>query len=241
VIADRRHAMCLIAAGALLPVLASPPARALGAGRFAPPATPMRYSRTLRREMADGSAFAVTRDFAVRFVPEGLGYRVAGDQIAVTVDAPPRLAEFAELERQRRELGLFPLALDEQGLIHGARGPVQTAELEAAVRAALKIFDTRAHSRAERAALDRFVNNLHQNATHLVTELPRDLFAPANADRTATQSVALPDGPAGAVSVHLTGRSDPATGLMERARREVLTELAGDRRRTVESWILASI
>jgi hypothetical protein len=240
-IADRRQWLRLAGATALFPLMVAAPARAHESTRFAPPASPMRYRRTLRREMADGTAFTVMRAFAVRFVPEGPGYRVEGEQTEVTVEAPAKLAQFAELERRRRELGLFPLELDAQGLIHGARGPVATAELDMAVRAALKTLDRGAHTAGERAELDRFVANLHQNAAKLVTELPRDLFAPVETDRTAKRDVTLADGAAGVVTVRFTAHRDPATGLMEQARREVLTELSGDRRRTVESWILVPL
>lgn len=60
--------------------------------------------------MSDGSAFEVSRSFAVRFVAAGAGYRVEGEQLDVTVTAPERLARFAEIERTRLEEALFPLA-----------------------------------------------------------------------------------------------------------------------------------
>jgi hypothetical protein len=38
--------------------------------------------------------------------------------------------------------------------------------------------------------------------------------------------------------VTFTATRDPVTGLMREAQREVLTEVAGDLRRTIESWTL---
>ena len=55
------------------------PARA--AGRFAPPAAPMLYTRRLERVLGDGASFVVVRSFAVRFVPDAAGFRDdAGDE-----------------------------------------------------------------------------------------------------------------------------------------------------------------
>jgi hypothetical protein len=43
------------------------------------------------------------------------------------------------------------------------------------------------------------------------------------------------------VTVRFTATIDPATGLRQHAAREVLTDLAGDRRRTSETWSLAPL
>jgi hypothetical protein len=41
--------------------------------------------------------------------------------------------------------------------------------------------------------------------------------------------------------VTFSAARDPATGLMREARREVVTELDGDRRTTLESWQLTPL
>jgi hypothetical protein len=41
--------------------------------------------------------------------------------------------------------------------------------------------------------------------------------------------------------VIFTAERDPATGLMREARREIVTQVSGDLRRTVESWTLTSL
>lgn len=235
---DRRQALRLAALGTLAPLLASRPARASAAPRFFPPPAPMLYSRRLERTMADGAVFTVSRSFTVRFVSTDAGYRVEGEQAEVTVEAPAKLEKFAALERERRELGLFPLTLDRQGHIYGARASIDTAELDAAVREALSRFERSSPHGAERAELDRFVTALHQSAAKLVTELPQDLFAPSAPVWSTTRDVALPDGETGVVTVRFTASADPLTGLMQHARREVMTAMAEDRRRTVETWRL---
>ena len=93
----------------------------------------------------------------------------------------------------------------------------------------------------EREELRTFVNALHQSAGRLVTELPRDLFAPAETPRSHRREVALPGGDSGEVTVTFSAVRDPATGLMRRALREVVTRLDGERRTTLESWQLTPL
>lgn len=233
----RRRDVLRIAAGAVLLPLASGQAWAERTGRFAPPPQPMRYTRRLERTMMDGAVLTVSRVFAIRFLTVSGGYRVEGDQVDVTVEAPAKLAPFAALERARVEQGLFPLLLDADGLIHGARPPVRTAELDAAVAEALARYRDLPQAPLRDEAV-QFVNALHQGASKLVTELPNDLFAPHSGARTASRDVALPDGESGAVTVRFSALADPATGLMREAMREVVTALSEDRRRTVETWQL---
>lgn len=234
-ILERRALLRLAGLSAvLLPVL---PAAALTA-RFAPPAGPMRYTRRLERGLAGGASLVVSRSFAVRFVPETDGFRVDGEQVAVAVDAPEPLAALAQLERERVESGLFPLELDAAGAIRGLVQPAPSAQLDAAVREASAEIDRWQQTPAEREQLRAFVEAVHRSAGQLVTELPRDLFAPVDSPREETRAIALPGGDTGQVRMTFTATRDPATGLMREARREVVTDVAGDVRRTIESWTL---
>jgi len=235
--ADRRTLLRLAAGALLLPVAAR--SRALApAGHFDPPHEPMRYTRRLERSLADGASLAVSRSFAVRFLHAGPGFRVEGEQVAVEVAAPDKLAEFARIERERREEGLFPLSLDGNGQLVEAARPPLSAQLDAAVREAMAEIERRPREPAERAELRRFVGAIRQSAGRLTTELPSDLFAPSAPERRETRAVPLPGGGAGQVTVTFTAAADPATGLMREAAREIVTELAGDRRLTIERWQL---
>lgn len=235
---DRRRVLRLAAAALLLPMLPAGIARAATPARFTPPAGPMLYTRRLERGMGGGHRFVVARRFTVQFVPVAGGYRVDGEQAGVEVEAPDALAEFARIERERQETGLFPLLLDADGGIAGGMGTAVATRLDEAVRVALSQVQAQAHTPAERSELERFITAFHQGATRLMTELPHDLFAPG-APRQETREVALPGGDSGVVTVSFAATRDPATGMMREALREVVTTLDGGQRRTLENWTLA--
>ena len=238
-VADRRTMLRRAAAAMLLPLAAAAGAHSAKPGaRFSPPDGPLRYTRRLERALPGGRSLVVSRSFAVRFRHADGGFLVDGEQLAVEVEAPEVLAGFARIEREREELGLFPLLLDAEGTIAGTEGIPLATRLDEAVRETLAALESQPHSEAERAELVRFVSAFHQSAGRLVTELPRDLFAPVDYPREERRAIALPGGAAGAVRVTFDAARDPASGLMREARREVVTEVAGDRRRTLESWTL---
>ena len=239
--AGRRALLGLAATAATLPLLRFGPAIAQPAGRFAPPAAPMLYARRLERSLADGAWLVVDRGFAVRFVREGDGFRVDGEQVSVEVEAPPGLDALARLERERVESGLFPLQLDAAGAIRGLSHVAASAQLDQAVREVAARIERWDHAPVEREELRAFVEAVHRSAGDLVTELPRDLFAPAEPRREETRAIALPGGGAGRVTVTFTAARDPLTGLMVEARREVVTEVSADLRRTIESWRLSPL
>lgn len=239
---DRRAVLRLAAGALLLPLASAAAAHPAGSATgFSPPDGPMLYTRRLERALAGGARLVVSRSFAVRFRHEAEGFRVEGAQVGVEVDAPEQLAAFARLEREREERGLFPLLLDSTGIIADGTGIPIATRLDAAVRETLATLEARPYDPAERAELVRFVNAFHQSAGKLVTELPRDLFAPAEAPRSESREVTLPGGNSGEVVVTFSAVRDPATGLMRQALREVVTELEGDRRKTRESWRLSPL
>jgi len=239
---DRRTFLGAALTALILPALSPFPARAAsGRTGFNPPSGPMRYSRRLERGLAGGARFVVDRDFAIRFLPIAGGFRVEGKQIAVTVDAPGQLAAFAKMEREKVEHGLFPLTLDDAGLIAGSTHGNDQRQLEKSVKETLARLGQLPYDAAELSEMQAFVQAVRQTAADIVTELPGDLFAPTEARRAARRELALPDGGSGFVSTTFTAETDPQSGLMRAARREVLTDISGDTRRTLESWQLAPI
>lgn len=240
---DRRTLLRAAAAALLLPIAGAASERAMASSgaRFVPPAGPMLYTRRLERGLKDGASIVVSRSFSVVFQRQGDGYRVEGRQVGVDVSAPDALAEFARIERERKEPGVFPLILGPSGLIQGTDGPRSSSTVEAALREATSRIRAREMAPADKDALQQFILAIHQSAGKLVSELPADLFAPIQPERRESREVALPDGEAGEVTVLFTAQADPVTGLMREAVREVVTALGSDQRRTVESWQLAPL
>jgi hypothetical protein len=231
----------LAATAAAIPLVPVFPAAALSTGRFAPPAGSMLYMRRLERGLADRARLVVGRSFAVRFVPEVMGFRVDGSQVAVEVVGPKALESLVRLERERVETGVFPLELDATGVIRGRPRVTASAQLDEAVREVAARIERWDHTPAERDELRAFVEAVHRSAGDLVTELPPDLFAPVDCPREESRSVALPGGGAGQLRMTFTAERDSATGLMRAARREIVTEVSGDFRRTTESWTLTPL
>ena len=239
---NRRTVLRYTAAAALLPMASAAGAHpATRLSRFSPPDGPMLYVRRLERALPGGARMVVSRSFAIRFRHENEGFLVEGEQVGVEVEAPEALAAFARIEREREEHGLFPLLLDSNGAIAAGILVPMATRLDAAVRETLAVLDGQVHDPAERAELMRFVAAFHQSAGKLVTQLPHDLFAPPATPRSERREVALPGGETGEVTVTFSAARDPATGLMRQARREVVTALHGDLRRTLESWQLAPL
>lgn len=239
IISDRRSVLKLAAAAAILPVLAgrhpvlAAPAEGLsGRDAFAPPSCTMIYRRTLERQMAGGALFTVTRDYQVHFTPRGDGFEVAGRQVSARATAPAAIARFAALEEQRVDDSLFPLLLDRAGFILDGEYIADSAQL------AQSLADARARMPADGAETALALEAIHAAGTSLTSQLPQDLFAPASSLREARETITLPWGDAGEVRTRFEAARDPATGLMREARREVVTRMAEDERRSAEMWAL---
>ncbi|MFC3096548.1 hypothetical protein [Alteraurantiacibacter palmitatis] len=234
---DRRGMLRLAAAAAILPVLASrSPALAAQtdsiAAAIAPPSCTMLYRRTLERQMAGGAIFTVTREYAVHFLPRGTGFEVAGEQVAVRASAPAALARFAALEEDRVDNTLFPLLLNHAGFIEEGASIAENEQLVRSLR------EAHAQLPQDAAEAGLALGAIQAAGASLTSQLPRDLFAPANGRREARETITLPWGDAGEVRTLFEAARDPGTGLMREARREVVTSLAGDERRSVEMWAL---
>ncbi len=234
--AERREALRLALGAALLPLFGSRPVLATPATQqlIAPPVGDMIYRRILQRDLPGGAQFRVTRDFAVRFEAFGRGFQLTGQQILAHVEAPANLAQLAALEEQRVELGIFPLLLDSSGRIVDGSDDLPNQQIASAlVEVRRRLGET-----GEEAST--LVEALHMAGSQLTAELPHDLFAPAEGPREEHQQVTLPWGDVGEVATRFEAICDPQTRLMRSARREVVTRMGSDERRSGELWELFS-
>ena len=234
--AARREVLRLAIGTAVLPLLGVRRAFAadVPAKHIAPPGSDMIYRRTLERQLPGGDVFRTTRDFAVRFEQVGRGFQVSGQQILAHVEAPANLAQLAALEEQRVELGIFPLLLDSAGRIVDGSGDQPNDQIARALDEARRLLgDT-----GEEAGI--LIEALHAAGSQLTAQLPIDLFSPAEGPREESQLVTLPWGESGEVATRFEAVCDPQTMLMRSARREVVTRLGQDERRSGEQWELFS-
>jgi hypothetical protein len=232
--------MRALAAGALLPFLPWPTsARAAAAHPIAPPLGPMLFTRRLTRELPGDAAIVAERGFEVRFATLPDGFAIDGAQVSSSVEAPPSLAAYAEIERQRVETGLFPLELDARGLIRRTPSASSPATLERGVELALAQVKAMPLPAADKDEARAFLLGLEQAAGRINGAPPIDLFTPPPAPEEARRDVALPGGLSGSISSRFSGTVSPATGLLATAERIVVTQTAGSTRRTIEEWRLS--
>jgi hypothetical protein len=237
---SRRELIRAVAALALLPGLTKRAMASAGASArpIAPPRQPMLFTRRLSRELSGGYSIVAERSFKVGFIATGGGYRIDGEQVASTVDAPPNLAAYAKIEEERVETGLFPLDLDPSGLIRSVATETSHASLDRAVELALEHVRAMQLSQADKDEARAFLLGLQQAASQISSDPPADLFTPPAVAEAVSREVALPGGLTGSISASFSGSISPETGLLDEAERIVLTGAAGSTRKTLEHWSL---
>ncbi|MGB3794800.1 MAG: hypothetical protein WA957_00660, partial [Alteraurantiacibacter sp.] len=226
----------------LVPVIHAGHATATSGRMISPSAKPMRYTRSIARELVDGAIFTVVREFNVSFLPVENGYMLNGQQLLARVDAPPQLAEFATMEEARDESGLFPIVLDSYGQILSADiAQPDERVFGRAVETALGRLTAQPLHSDERKQFTQLLNVIQQAGQHVAAYLPIDLFAPATSYRHDERDIALPGGAHGKVETSFESDSCAITGLMQTARRKVVTQVEATQRATLESWSLSLV
>lgn len=230
------HAALLAGAAALAtPAVATTPE----VGFAPPPDQPLILSRTVVRELHDGAAIVATRRYRITFHPVGDGWRVDGKLIASEIDVPPSLASIAALERTRSDEGVLPIHLDHTGRIVAEPQPSSMGDPKAfagALRAASRLLPG--------TASNGFLAQLGAVAAKPgggLSAWPEALFVPHGLFGANEQSFRLPDGSDGSVLITLDSDAEPARATMSRARRTVVTQVAGTRQVAREEWTLVPI
>ena len=236
------HGALLAGAAAIMPVVASAwptmPVEAAQPRLFSPPATAMVLTRVLKRPLPGGAEVRTRRSYEIRFVSEESGYRIDGELVETVVDAPPALQALAALERNRPDEGMFPMRLDANGrLIPNSETPPAGQEVREAGKLALETIASIGISASEAKAATDFVKQVKKQTGR--TPWPEDLFNPAPGQRQQVQTIPLPNGAQGHVSVEIEAQTDGPSGLLASFARTVTTELGGDARVTQEIWTLS--
>lgn len=238
----RKLKMTILLAGAaaLAPVMvtAQPVRLAVGGklATFTPSDAPMVLTRTVRRALPGGKELIARRSYAVRIVRQSQGYRVEGELIASEVDAPPPLAELAQLERSRPDAGIFPIVLDAQGQIISMPPAQRSRERDMAANIVSVEASRKVASGSDQSQVRSFVHHVQQNGAG--SQWPADLFHPAPGPRSETTLLDAGGGQDGRVTVSVNAEAAADSGLLLRLVRSVRTELAGTVRLSSEEWTL---
>lgn len=234
----RRHALLFAMGGAALGSGVSV-ARALEGERIALPAEPMVLTRRLTRGLRDDAVIVVTRRWRITFARQARGIAVNGEQIEVTVEAPPQLAQLSAIEEARPTTGLFPILLGPDGAIMAAGDPGDARSVDAALLAAQRVMAQHGLSADSVAQHALYMAQLQQAGSSLLDEWPADLFYPSPSARRIVRQIALPDGGTGDFELRWQATPQAGSALLNEARREVLTRIGESERRSSEEWSLA--
>ncbi len=235
---NRRTAIGALAAGLAMPLLGAPLKLAARGQPIAFPARPVLLSRELERDLGQHESVLVVRTWDCSFAQIGAGAAIAAKQVASRVTAPPALAALAEIERDRKVSGLFPMQLDRAGLIVGWPDEGKSG-IEPAVAHALERLEALDLSHAEDADARRYFAEIGKTAAALVSQVPRDLFFPAEGRSSDKRAMTLPDGTSGSYEVTIEARAKPSSGLLDYSEKRIVTRIGGSERTARERWSIA--
>lgn len=237
---SRRHAL-LFAMSAIAAGVGLSHRSVLAASSVASPTTPMLLTRQLSRGLRDGKAVTVTRQWRVAFSQQSRGVTVTGEQTAVSVEAPPALAALAQIEEKRSTAGMFPILLSPDGVIMAAGEITSKASIEAALEVAESVMMARGLAEASASEQQQVMAQLQAAGSSFLDQLPGDLFFPSVIPLREVRRVPLSDGLVGEFEVSWEASAQASTGLLESARREVITRIGESERRSSEDWLLEAV
>jgi hypothetical protein len=205
---------------------------------FVVPKKPLILTRIIRRTLVDGQMIVAHRSYAIHFTPENGGYRIDGQLQNVIVEAPPKLAALASLERNRRDDSIFPLYINAYGKLVSP----QLATPNIIAQTAAEIASTMAHKEPlghqDQQNITELIDQITKAAGNARSVWPNDLFHPASGLRSETKIITLPNGDQGKISIKSEAKISSYSGLMESLERTIITETDGMQRQSQELWTL---
>jgi len=198
-------------------------------------------TRRLSRGLRDGNAIVVTRTWRVTFAEQARGVAIGGEQMSVSVEAPPRLAPLAQIEEARSTEGIFPILLAPDGTIMAAGPGTSPSSVDAAIETAQSLLKASGYADGTVAQQGIYMAQLQKAGSSLLDEMPGDLFYPSTKPVHDVRQLALPDGTSGEFELTWQASVNEGTKLLETARREVITRIGSSERRSNEEWSLSLI
>lgn len=215
-------------------------ANAAPVSAFSAPEGPVILTRELRRAVGRSKQIITRRSYEIRFVREGSGWRVDGTLIGSEVEAPEGLAELAALEKARKDVGLFPLKLDSQGLIIAQRAPNDAVAADKARVVASAAVEKINMTSTDKAVARQMIQRIATQSQASGGSWPVDLFRPPVEPVVDVRELPLPGGKQGRVTV--TMQASPGNGgQLRQLDRRVLTEIDGTSRLSTETWSMSDV
>lgn len=236
----RRH-VWLLAGGLLATGSLFHPASPLAAQSVRTPSGPWTLSRRLSRGLRDGKTITVKRAWRIRFAEQSRGIAIAGEQVDVSVDAPPNLAPLSQIERERSTEGMFPILLGVDGTIMAAGNTTSSGSFENAITTATALLEEGGFSQDSVKQQALYMAQLQKAGSSLLDRLPGDLFYPSTDPFREVRALPLPDGGSGEFEFRWQASVQDDTALLKHAQREVITRIGESERRSSEEWTLTSL
>ncbi len=228
----------MLGGAVLLPMIGPGTTEALAQSAFEPPTGSFRLTRELHKALSRGQEIVARRAYDISIARDGEGWRVDGQLVDSQIESPPELAALAELEKGRKDAGLFPIYLDRNGLIVGQHGSGDTVPIAAARAMVSGAIAQAPLTSSDHAVAADMVKRIVASSESGGGKWPVDLFRPTAGRRSESQSMPLPDGSEGRITVVVEAQGS-GDGLLDQFSRNVITELAGSRRETRELFKLA--
>ena len=236
-----RRRVGLYSMGVLLIGSGALPLRPLWAQNVTLPKGACALTRRLSRGLRDGKAIVVTRTWRVTFAEQARGVAIAGEQMAVSVEAPPRLAPLTKIEEARSTKGIFPILLAPDGTIVAAGQSTSPSSVDAAIQTAQDLLEASGYADGSVAQQGAYMAQLQKAGSSLLDEMPGDLFYPSTKLLRDARQLALPDGTLGEFELTWEASVNEDTKLLETARRQVITRIGSSERRSSEEWSLTAL
>lgn len=217
------------------------PVASVAMGPIALPEGPHLFSRRREHSLIDDVWLIISRSWQVTFLREESGISITGELVSVDIDAPPSLAPITAIERSRSTAEMWPILLNESGLIFAAGDDVSKEDMAAAVAEAERMIAETPIPEHEREAQRNDLAEMQKAGASLLDRFPDDLFYPTIGPMYAVRSVDLPGGMTGEFELSYTATAVPGKGWLDRAERTIVTRLGGTEHIAREYWQLQPI
>ena len=212
------------------------PAAAIG--HLPLPTGTMALTRRIERGLSDGASIIVERTWNILFSRQGSGASITGQQSRSKVYAPPPLARLAQIEESRSTEAMFPILLNENGILAAAGHYILEQDLSRAVQEAERAV------RARKLAPDKmeeqlgYLGILQRSAGKLIEMLPGDLFYPTMLHGQTIEPVTLGEGQKGEFELTFEASRAPGKPWLARCERSIITRLGTSEQRSREVWTM---